>query len=47
MHDHKNIVLDTGSVITEMELMWIFIGAIIIHDTWMWWKMKKKDCNCK
>ena len=47
MHDHENIVLATGSGITEMQLMWIIMGAMAIHHIWMWWKMKKKDCNCK
>jgi hypothetical protein len=47
MHDHNNITLATGSGITEMQLMWIAMGLMAIHHVWMWWKMKKKDCNCK
>ena len=47
MHDHENIVLATGSGITEMQLMWIVMGIMAIHHAWMWWKMKKKDCKCK
>jgi hypothetical protein len=47
MHDHENIVLATGSGITEMQLMWIVMGLMAIHHIWMWRKMKIKRCTCK
>ena len=47
MHDHENIILATGSGISEMTLMWILMGLMATHHIGMWWKMKKKDCNCK
>jgi len=46
MHDHNNMNLAVG--ITEMQLMWILMGLMAIHHTWMWWKMrKKKNCDCE
>ena len=39
--------LTLGSGITEMQLMWILMGIMAIHHTWMWWKMRSKKCNCK
>ena len=47
MHDHENIVLTTGSGITEMQLMWIIMGIMAIHHAWMWWKMRQRKCTCK
>jgi hypothetical protein len=47
MHNHENIVLTTGLGITEMQLMWIVMGLMTIHHTWMWWNMRQKKCTCK
>jgi hypothetical protein len=44
MHDHENIVLATGSGITEMQIMWILMAIMFVwnlHMVYQHHKLKK------
>jgi hypothetical protein len=47
-HDHGSVDMVLGSGITEMNLMWALMGLMLIHHTWMFFKMRStKVCTCK